>query len=263
MESEMQELIREYVRNGHGAVAYIGLDNHKVFLADGALKEVELFTDDHSHQMVCTATNDHPVLTGVKSVLVVGSSAITEFEGERLEPLLTSSEKFSFSGNGTTAFAWNYGSGRLIIATTELPIGSPAPTNLGAHDTERFAINLDQWLAGYPVFGSSTSSTTSGDEQSKPRLDSISLKNGDTVSGYILNEKISIKTSYARLSFTVPEVKQIKVEGSGATTDIILLNTGDRLSGVLQEQKLSIKLSSGNVVEIQKDKLKEINIAPR
>ncbi len=141
--------------------------------------------------------------------------------------------------------------------------GSGHPGLLDEYDNERFAVNVDQWLAGFHVPGSASPGSAANGTQARPQFDSVVLKNGDNISGTIQNENLEIKTSYASVTFGIEEISRITIEGGGANTDVIVLSNRDRLSGMLQTPLIKVLIPSGTILEIEKDKIKNLVVMPR
>ena len=68
------------------------------------------------------------------------------------------------------------------------------------------------------------------------------------------------KTSYADLSFDINQIANVNLEGDGQNIETVVLKTGDKLSGVVSPDKIGIRLPGDQVIEIDKDKIKEIII---
>jgi len=128
--------------------------------------------------------------------------------------------------------------------------------------------NADQWAKTIEPRSQSGKSDPSKGKQTadkrdllteKPApYDRVQMKNGDTVSGMIQNETLSIKTSYAILKFAPDKLVSIELEASGTNVDRMSLQVGDKLSGVLETPKITLKLTAGGEAEIDKDKIKLI-----
>lgn len=103
-----------------------------------------------------------------------------------------------------------------------------------------------------------SSGTTSESSTSTSEYDSIILKNGDAISGTIINKAWSLKASYGDLNFGSSEIDLIDFEGAGQNIDIISLKLGDKISGVVQNNIINIRLVSGAELKIDKDKIKTI-----
>jgi len=102
----------------------------------------------------------------------------------------------------------------------------------------------------------------SSDSESSPYIagdtDLIILKNGDKLSGDILDESFSLKTSYASLVLRTQDIKSIEFEGGGLNIDVVKLKVGDKLSGIVHNTSVRIKLLSGRVLNIDLEKVKSI-----
>ncbi len=90
------------------------------------------------------------------------------------------------------------------------------------------------------------------------QADRVILKNGDVVTGALLTPQFSIKTSYTSLVFNAQEIAAIVLEGGGQNIETLLLKNGDKLSGVIEPKAVTVRLASGQQIDIQKDKIKEI-----
>lgn len=149
--------------------------------------------------------------------------------------------------------------GMAPIGLSRLYLGRTAT---GA-DARRWELNYWHWALGLPVPGAAATGIPGSPPLSlsdMAKYDTVTLKNGDTVFGTILNEKFTIQTSYAELSFERAKIEQIVFEGAGANLDVIMLRVGDRMSGVLKDTKLQVKLVAGQISEIDRDKVKSIQM---
>ena len=134
---------------------------------------------------------------------------------------------------------------------------------LGGSDSRRWYLNFMHFALDLRVPGAAeTGASTSGEQgdASRQQDDVIVLKNGDKITGEVLNKTFTMKTSYATLTFDREKVDLIVLEGAGFNIDEMVLKAGDKLSGVLQDSKISMKLSSGAEAELDRDKIKEIRI---
>jgi ankyrin repeat protein len=102
------------------------------------------------------------------------------------------------------------------------------------------------------------STTSSSNPNAILSQDRIMLKNGDIITGNIYINNITIKTSYAELTFTPDKVASIILKGAGQNIEYLLLRTGDKLSGIIGPDKVKIELAGGQYTEIEKDKIKKI-----
>ncbi|MCH8151586.1 MAG: hypothetical protein IH830_04330 [Planctomycetes bacterium] len=133
-------------------------------------------------------------------------------------------------------------------------------------DWRRWQLNFWHWVLDLRVPGAAETGAMPGVGSAaaggarRPLYDAIKLKNGDTMSGVILNESFTIKASYGVLTFPRAQIDRITIEGGGFNVDELILKVGDRISGVLQDAKIRVKLSSGAEADLDKDKVKEIQI---
>jgi len=179
-----------------------------------------------------------------------------------------------------------HGTGAGVVGIIELPQGSSVIVESNANvplcgvfpigkgkvyfysppvgsDGRRWQLNFWHWAIGLPVPGSADASTTgistlTLDEAVK--YDKVMLKNGDNISGTILNQQFTILTSYAELKFECAKIEKIVLEGDGTNRDTLFLRVGDKMSGVVKEQTVQIKLLSGQTAQIHKDKIKSIQM---
>jgi len=143
------------------------------------------------------------------------------------------------------------------------PLIKPERHHLNFYDNNRFAHNLDQWLAGLAVPGAVSVVSSASAPSSQTMRDTVILRNGDVISGTIISKELKVQTSYASLSFAIPDIAQVIIEGGGRNVDSLQLHSGDRLSGMIQTATIIIELPTGGKVELEKDKIKEIRIVKR
>ncbi len=133
------------------------------------------------------------------------------------------------------------------------------------HDTDarRWILNWWHWALGLRVPGSSETAILAGAVvplADKGKYDFIELKNGDRISGDILNKSFTIKTAYANLTFDILKVIEVSFDEGYKKTDIISLSTGDRLSGSIQDSAVKVKLTVGREIEIEIGRVKNIQM---
>lgn len=146
--------------------------------------------------------------------------------------------------------------GEGTIYFQNIPIGA---------DNRRWYLNYMHWALGLGVPGAADTGILGGGSsgltlKESVKYDAMILKNGDTITGAIENETFRMKTSYGDMTFKSNEIAKIVFEGAGSNVDVVRLKVGDKFSGVVQDKKIKIKLVSGTSVEIDKDKVKEIQI---
>lgn len=160
----------------------------------------------------------------------------------------------------------------VILSTREGVIAGKVPYGkggiyflqvTGGADVDRWKLNFYQWMLGLPVPGSASVKSKGGPPSATVdarKVDTIRLRNGDTLSGKLLTDAVKIETSYASLEFTTDQIDAIEMEGGSQQTDVLLLRNGDRLSGVIGPDRIQIELTSGQKAVIEKDKIKQVNI---
>ena len=159
--------------------------------------------------------------------------------------------------SGAVAGRLPYGNGSIYFSTVR-----------GGRDYERWKLNFLQWMLGLPVpVAADTASTMAVDETTAAdtvaMADRLMLKNGDTVTGEIKTDEFVIGTSYGSMTFSTTDIRSIVLEGSGQNIDTLVLRNGDKLSGVVNPTIIEIELASGELVEIDKDKIQEVLILQR
>lgn len=157
-------------------------------------------------------------------------------------------------GGNAVCGSFPLGEGRVLFKST-----------LSGTDSRRWELNFWHWAMGLGVpgaaetgiLGSGSSGLTLNEAQ---KYDSLVLKNGDTVTGTVENKNFTLKSSYSEIAFETSEIAKIVFEGVGSNVDVVRLKVGDKISGVVQDEKVTIKLVSGTSIEVEKDKVKEIQI---
>lgn len=157
-------------------------------------------------------------------------------------------------GGNAVCGSFPLGEGRIIFQSS-----------VSGTDSRRWQLNYWHWVMGLGVPGAAnTEILGSGSSgltlKEAVKYDAMILKNGDAVTGTIENERFTVKASYGDMVFETDTIAKIVLEGAGNNIDVIRLKVGDKISGVVQDAKIKIKLVSGGTVEIEKDKVKEIQI---
>jgi len=247
--NEHTMVLQDWVKRGKGIILYS--PNVKRFFPDINTKFYNgLGTISQSIE------DNHPVVIGIKEVRFKESS-YSAIETE-LQPLCVPILKIK--DEKIIAVACSYGRGRVIIFTNG-KVESKSQTWENSplvitedYDNERFKINVEQWLAGAPVPSVITK---------YPMMrDTIFLKNGDILSGDILNEQFTVVNPYGTQIYCISDLVQIIFEEikEQRPTDIarVILRIGDRISGVVQEEQINIMLVSGEEIAIEKEKITHI-----
>ena len=103
----------------------------------------------------------------------------------------------------------------------------------GGNDSRRWELNFWHWALGLPVPGAAETGVAGSSSLTlaqAAQYDAVILKNGDTITGEVLNESFTVKTSYAALQFERSKLDKIDLEGAGANVDIVTLRVGDKIS---------------------------------
>lgn len=88
-----------------------------------------------------------------------------------------------------------------------------------------------------------------------PQRQFITLKNGDYFSCNILNEKLVIATTYAKVPLSLNDAESITlIGGENPLTKVLMLN-GDLLQGVLETEDIEVELDVGSTAKIYKDRI--------
>jgi len=88
--------------------------------------------------------------------------------------------------------------------------------------------------------------------------DTIELKNGDNVSGSVLNETFTVMTPYTSVALEKNNISKIEIDFEHENRDVITLNTGGLMEGTIEEVAISFKLVSGKIISLEKKQCKNI-----
>ncbi len=108
------------------------------------------------------------------------------------------------------------------------------------------------------AFGTKIRNTTAF--RGTAKYDVMELKNGDTLTGTMLNDQIGIQTSYARLAFRKDQIASLLLEGDIANIENIIVINGDVFSGFVLEKNIRFKLSTGPEIKVRREKIKRLGI---
>lgn len=263
LESEMADVLRNWIYSGKGALVRLGAGHSSWLSPDG---ETQAQNVSNNWELAVPAAGPaHPVNTGVRTVWFSSYSGrnerlvMTRGPSMALTPILETEE------GHVLVSAQQCGVGRVVWASAQirhLPIVQNQ-SRLDQYDNARFAVNLDQWLAGFPVPSSSSAHPSVQTQAENEGVDVIRLKNGDVLHGLIMNDVVAIRTSYADLQFPLRDIARVVLEGAGSNVDSLVLRGGDRLSGVLQVREWDLVLPSGASVTLANEQVQEVNVAAR
>ncbi len=88
--------------------------------------------------------------------------------------------------------------------------------------------------------------------------DTVELKNGDIVTGTVLNDTFTVTTPYTNATCEKDKISEITIGSEYGNHDVIALKTGGLLEGTIEELSLSFKLVSGEIISLEKRKCKKI-----
>jgi|GEM_PF-2501471 len=188
---------------------------------------------------------DHPVNTDCQEVQVDKAMA-------RVPPdAIVVATAAGYPAAGSFTF------GQTTVFFTDDPRGS---------DLRRWYLNFMHWALGLKVPGAAEvrlrgrQATTLADAA---RHDSVILKNGDALAGFILNSTFEIETPYAALKLPRQHLERVVFKGSNQPVDVVHLRSGDVVSGTVRSQQLSIELIDGETISLEMDAVHELNFHAR
>ncbi|MBN2313384.1 MAG: hypothetical protein JXM79_05605 [Sedimentisphaerales bacterium] len=85
--------------------------------------------------------------------------------------------------------------------------------------------------------------------------DILLLRNGDKLTGTVLNESFSIRTSYAQLKFNNRMIAGIDLEGGANNIESIITVNNNRFSGFIDDPVFVFKLQTGPQIEVRREKV--------
>lgn len=272
LESEMVKVLRDWVYSGKGAI--VDSNNYQLFFGNDEL-QTSLPSASTTKSIFLSVVKDcrHPLVFKVKKIMW-GSGfdryrPIKLVDELNITAILKYRDHFGEHGGqfGLGIIAKQHGAGRVVLVSDlrryfRIDYNgyySQRP-GVGVHDNERFAINLDQWLAGYLVPGVST--IVVKDEKNlvaKIRnIDMINLKNGNVLSGKIETEAFKLRASYATIDFQITEISHMVFDRGSQNKDLVVLKNGDKLSGVVDVPTIRILIMAGKQIDLDKEKIKKV-----
>jgi hypothetical protein len=88
-------------------------------------------------------------------------------------------------------------------------------------------------------------------------VDILVLKNGDRLTGAILNESFSIRTPYAKFTFESHLIAGIDLEAGSHDVESIVTVNNNRFSGFIDDPVFVFELEKGPQVEVRREKLRK------
>jgi hypothetical protein len=88
--------------------------------------------------------------------------------------------------------------------------------------------------------------------------DVMLLKNGDKLTGDVLNEEFSIRTSYADLTFNQESLAGIDLEDRINDMEVLITANDNRFSGFLDDSVFRFKLVTGPEIAVRREKVARV-----
>lgn len=88
--------------------------------------------------------------------------------------------------------------------------------------------------------------------------DIVLLRNGDKLTGTVLNESFSIRTSYTSLKFNNRIIAGIDLEGGANNIEAIVAVNNNRFSGFIDDPVIVFKLQTGPKIEVRREKVLKV-----
>ncbi len=248
-----KEILQDWVKGGQKIL---------IWGRDELFRYSDLFSGlgsafDDFNQVPNVQLSNHPVNTDVRDIDFSDGDSGKNIDYAVFRKYPVNSEIIVSVKEGLIAGVAPFGRGSIYFA-------SPWNGWKRGADRDRWTLNFYQSMLGLRVPGSAGTRVGAGSSNlkavKKEVYDRVLLKNGDTVSGKLVTDKFSVKTSYALLSFELKQIESVVLEGSGQNIEMIVLRNGDKLSGIVGPDAITIKLVSGQQTEIEKDKIKEISV---
>lgn len=93
------------------------------------------------------------------------------------------------------------------------------------------------------------------DLERQSSTDILLLRNGDKLTGTILNENFSIRTSYAQIKLNNKIIAGIDLEGGANNIESVITVNNNKFSGFIDDPIFVFKLQSGPQIQIRREKV--------
>jgi len=93
------------------------------------------------------------------------------------------------------------------------------------------------------------------DLQRPSNTDILLLRNGGKLTGTILNDSFSVRTSYARMKFVNRVIAGVDLDGGANNIESIITVNNNRFSGFIDDPAFTFKLQSGTQIKIRREKV--------
>jgi hypothetical protein len=98
----------------------------------------------------------------------------------------------------------------------------------------------------------------SADADDTDVYDTVELKNGDKLTGTVLDNDFTLTTPYTLVNLKKDQISEIKPHAETQNEDVIELNVGGTLTGTIEGPSLSFRLVSGETISLDKEQCKKI-----
>ena len=127
-------------------------------------------------------------------------------------------------------------------------------------------------LEEFAAFGAGEPAPAEGAAKAPPAIavlrgteehDVMELKNGDVLTGKMLNETLQLQTSFARISFRYEEMASLFFGKGAVSIDGIIVLNGDIFGGYLLDKTISFQLATGQQIEVRREKINRLGVRTR
>lgn len=91
--------------------------------------------------------------------------------------------------------------------------------------------------------------------------DLLKLRNGDSLTGTILNPELTLRSSYSELKFPRSALATLKFPGGKENLAEVIVTNGDKFSGFVLEKALRFRTSQGTLLEVRLEKVETVGFA--
>jgi len=162
---------------------------------------------------------------------------------------------FKFDEKGYVSYTVEY-------ENSIVPMSGSTKSNLENYFSRQLYPKIEKKIAEINATSKTTITTNETSQLGLSNLkDVILMKNNDVLSGDLAIQNIIVQTTYGDLNFDIDKIKKVIFDGNGPGIDVIILVNGDRVSGLIKNSNIKFMLSSGNEIDIPKDRISEISIA--
>ena len=258
-----REIVAKWLRSGSNRILLRGADIEKYRGLLDIRNDLLRQEGTKSYDKVLVPYEKHPVFTDCTAVFARNDSSTSSGRKRRyywhgLAPGGADNLIEGARYDGTSLVA----AGAFTVGQTRLYFLPKYPDR--GNDAARWNLNFYHWLMGLKIPGAADTNIGGGQGggvtslAEAEKLDAITFRNGDGASGTVLDEKFTVKTSYADLDFATDKIAKIVFEGAGANVDMVTLKAGDQFSGVVQNETITVRLVTDAEVRVSKEKIKEI-----